>query len=109
MLHPETAKLIKEVLGFFDDTYNFSTESMSRKADLAKSDPEACIVALLRRIKERLPATSATLYHVVKMATFEDGVKEARKLLEFLPQTPLEKAPREKSRKGHAKGELVNR
>lgn len=100
MLHPETAKLIEEVLGFFDDTYNFSTESRSRKGDLAKSDPEACIVALLRRIKERLPVTSATLYHVVKMSTFEDGVKEARKLLGSLAETSLGKAPRKKIRGG---------
>ena len=106
MLHPETAKLIEEVLGFFDDTYSFSAGS--RKADLARDDPEACIVALLRRIKERLPVTSATLYHVVKMATFEDGVNESRKLLGSLAKTPLEKAPRKKIRKGHAKGELVN-
>ena|SRR3989338_8802422 len=107
MLNPVTAKLIEEVLGFFDDTYSFSTGS--RKADLARDDPEACIVALLRRIKERLPVTSATLYHVVKMATFEDGVKESRKLLGHLAKAPMEKAARKKIRREHTKSELVNR
>ncbi len=106
MLNPETAKLIEEVFEFFD-THGFSR--VSKKADLAKNDPEACIVSLLRRIKERLPVVSATLYDTIERAAYTASVEEARELLVPLAKTPLEKAPRKKIRREHTKGELVNR
>ncbi len=105
MLHPETVQLIAEVCGFFD-THDFSAGS--RHADLARKDPEACVVSLLQNIKEDLPVISAILYHTVQRAAYEGDLKEARRILGPLAKTPLEKAPREKPRKGHAKGELVN-
>ncbi len=106
MLHPKTAQLIEEVFEFFD-THGFS--GVSKKVDLAKNDPEACIVSLLQKIKERLPEVSSTLSITIERASYADSVKEARKLLGPLAETLLEKAPREKIRRGDTKGELVNR
>jgi len=106
MLNPVTAKLIEEVFEFFD-THGFTR--VSKKADLAKNDPEACIVSLLQSIKETLPEISATLYFTVERGAYTESVKEARGFLGPLAETPLGKTPRKKICRGYTKGELVNR
>ncbi len=88
MLHLETRKLVEEVFGFFD-THGFS--SGSAREELAKNDPEACIISLLQSIKDRLPCVSAMLYSTVQMAASKIDVEEARKLLGHLSTTPSRK------------------
>jgi|GEM_PF-6883652 len=72
MLPKTVHQLVQNVFAHFG-------ESKRREAE---QHPEACLVALLTAIQERLPETWATLATTVEMATYRDSVEEAQRQLE---------------------------
>lgn len=71
-LPPRIQKLIQEVFAALDKRPLSSKEN----EQLAKEDPEACLVALLTKVKERLPVTGAMLGRTIESAAGE--VAEAK-------------------------------
>lgn len=63
-LPPEIRKLLVEVFAALDE----KPLSTKKNEQLAKEDPKACLVALLKRIKERLPETGAMLDTTIQSA-----------------------------------------
>lgn len=65
MLPPKVSKLVQEVFAILDE------QPLSSKAheQRAKKNPEACLVALLEEIKERLPEGWAMLDSTVASAS----------------------------------------
>lgn len=71
MLSKTAAQLVEDVFGHFRE----------KDRQLAQKDPEACLIALLRVIKQELPHVYATLGMTIEMApSYLD--EEARKKLE---------------------------
>jgi hypothetical protein len=65
-LPPEIKKLVQEVIAPLDEV-SLSEDSKQ----LAKEDPEACLIGLLKQIRDDLKVTGATLKFTVDMATAE--------------------------------------
>lgn len=66
-LPPQIKKLIQEVFAALDEWPLSSKDN----EQLAKEDPEVCLVALLKEIKEQLPEVSAMLHSTVASAAGE--------------------------------------
>jgi len=63
----EIRKLVQEVFAALDEWPLSSKDN----EQLAKEDPKACLVALLKEIKEQLPEVSAMLHSTVESAAGE--------------------------------------
>ena len=75
MLSKEMTQLIQEIFAFLGES-----------GQLAKEDPEACLTALLKKIKEQLPDVSAMLEFTVLEAAGDvnDAKLEAKKRLKHV-------------------------
>ena len=71
MLSSPVTRLLEEI---------FSGREKDRKR--VREDPEACLLCLLKSIKEELPEVSAMLYSTVEYSLDEEELEEAKRLLE---------------------------
>lgn len=78
----QVKKLVQEVFAALDERPLSSKDN----EQLAKEDPEACLVALLTKVKERLPVTGITLAFTIEEAAGEAA--EAKWQAEHSPSSP---------------------
>ncbi len=71
MIPKEMEKLVVQIAGKIN----------GKKEQDAKTDPEACVMSLLKEINDNYPRPSANLQVTVESAFFVSNQEEARKIL----------------------------